>query len=140
MRCTADCVSPTSRAIDRVDQCVASLGVDSSVLVITSSTCASVTVRGLPGRGSSTSPSKRSTANRLRHLVTIARTTPTRSAISVFFSPSAANSTIRERCANACALIRRRAHASNCSRSSSLNSIATATGLGIQVPYPLPTN
>ena len=36
---TAVWVSPTSRAIDRVDQCVASVGVVSSVLTITSSTC-----------------------------------------------------------------------------------------------------
>jgi hypothetical protein len=52
MRCTADCVRPTSAAIDRVNQCVASLGVLSSVLTTTSSTCSSVTVRGWPGRGS----------------------------------------------------------------------------------------
>jgi hypothetical protein len=51
MRCTADCVSPTSAAIDRVDQCVASFGVLSSVLVMTCSTCASLIVRGCPGRG-----------------------------------------------------------------------------------------
>jgi hypothetical protein len=38
MRCTADCVRPTSAAIDRVDQCVASFGVRSKVLVMTSST------------------------------------------------------------------------------------------------------
>jgi hypothetical protein len=38
MSCTAVCVSPTSRAIDRVDQCVASRGVLSSVSTITSST------------------------------------------------------------------------------------------------------
>jgi hypothetical protein len=35
---TADCVSPTSAAIERVDQCVAFLGVVSSVLTITFST------------------------------------------------------------------------------------------------------
>jgi len=35
MRDAADRESPTSAAIDRVDQCVASLGVDSSVLMIT---------------------------------------------------------------------------------------------------------
>jgi hypothetical protein len=53
---TADCVSPTSRAIDRVERCVASLGVPSKVLTITSSTSSSVTVRGRPGRGSSINP------------------------------------------------------------------------------------
>ena len=58
IRDTALCESPTSAAIDLVDQCVASGGVDSSVLTITSSTRASLTVRGRPGRGSSRSPSE----------------------------------------------------------------------------------
>jgi hypothetical protein len=93
-------VSPTSLAIDRVDQCVASFGALSKVLMITSSTCSSVIVRGRPGRGSSTSPSRRCAANRLRHVITIGRVTPSRAAISVFFNPSAAASTIRERSAN----------------------------------------
>jgi hypothetical protein len=126
---------PTSRAIERVDQCVASVGVVSSVLTITSSTRSSVTARGRPGRGSSTSPSRRCSANRERHLATIDRSTPSRSAISVFLRPSAANSTILERCANAWALVRRRAHATNRARSASLNSMATATGLG-HTPIP----
>jgi hypothetical protein len=43
---TAVWLSPTSAAIDRVDQCVASFGALSSVLVITSSTWASVILRG----------------------------------------------------------------------------------------------
>jgi hypothetical protein len=72
IRDTAVCVSPTSRAIDRVDQCVASRGVLSNVLTITSSTWASVIVLGRPGRGSSLSPSRRNSANRLRHLRTVA--------------------------------------------------------------------
>ncbi len=41
IRCTAVWLRPTSAAIDRVDQCVAFVGADSSVLVITSSTFAS---------------------------------------------------------------------------------------------------
>jgi hypothetical protein len=45
---TAFWVSQTSRSIDRVDQCVASAGTLSNVLVITSSTCPSVIVRGRP--------------------------------------------------------------------------------------------
>lgn len=40
-----------SFAIDRVDQCVAFFGVDSSVRVTTAATCSSVTVLGPPGRG-----------------------------------------------------------------------------------------
>jgi hypothetical protein len=39
-------LSPTSAAIDRVDQCVASFGIVSNVRVITSSTWASVILRG----------------------------------------------------------------------------------------------
>jgi hypothetical protein len=59
------------------------LGVVSSVRPITSSTCTSLTVRGRPGRGSSTRPSSRSDANRERHLATIPRVIVNRSAISV---------------------------------------------------------
>jgi hypothetical protein len=136
IRSTAFCVNPTSAAIDRVDQCVALPGVVSSVLTITSSTCSSVIVRGRPGRGSSVSPSSRCSAKRPRHLVTIGLVTPSRAAISVFFRPAAAASTIRARCARPCALVRRRAHASSWTRSASVNSIATATGKGITTASP----
>ena len=91
-------------AIDRVDQCVAFLRRDSRVLVITASTSASVIVRGRPGRGSSSNPSSRRSANRLRHLRTVPRSTPSRSAISTLVNRPAAASTIRARNANACAL------------------------------------
>jgi hypothetical protein len=101
IRSTADCVSPTSLAIERVDQCVASLGVVSSVRTITSSTFSSVIVRGRPGRGSSSNPSSRCSPKRARHVAAVAREIPSRSAISVFFRPSHANNTIRERCASA---------------------------------------
>ena len=87
IRCTADCVRPTSAAIERVDQCVASLGVVSNVLVITSSTIASVIVRGCPGRGSSTRPSSRSASNRRRHFATVLRCTSRRAAISPLPQP-----------------------------------------------------
>ncbi|SDP99177.1 hypothetical protein SAMN05421507_1532 [Lentzea jiangxiensis] len=50
IRVTAVWVSSDSAAIDRVDQCVALAGVDSSVAVITASTCSSEIVRGRPGR------------------------------------------------------------------------------------------
>ena len=59
-------------AIERVLQCVASRGFDSSVLVITRSTSASRIVRGAPG-GSSSSPSSRFARNLERHRPTIAR-------------------------------------------------------------------
>ena len=71
IRSTADCVSPTSRAIERVDQCVASFGVVSSVLTITSSTCSSVIVRGRPA-AARRAALKPSSAKRERHLRTVA--------------------------------------------------------------------
>jgi hypothetical protein len=64
---------PTSAAIDRVDQCVASLGAVSRVLTMTASTWSSLIVRGRPGRGSSSKPSRRSARNRDRHFATVAR-------------------------------------------------------------------
>jgi hypothetical protein len=73
-------------------------------------------------------------------LAAIPRLIARRSAISVFLSPSAANNTIRERSASACALVRRRAQLSKRARSSSLNSTATATGEGMNPLYPLPAN
>src|SRR5665809_88554 len=81
---------PVALAIERVDQCVASLGVSSSVLTITRSTSLSWIVRGLPGRGSSCSPSSRCSAKRLRHLPTVVRLHPSRAAMSLFDSPDAA--------------------------------------------------
>ncbi len=57
---------PQVRRQRRVDQCVASFGVLSNVVVTIRSTCSSVTVRGRPGRGSSNRPSSRRSAGRLR--------------------------------------------------------------------------
>ena len=127
---------PISAAIDRVDQCVAFFGVLSSVLITTASTCSSAIVRGRPGRGSSTNPSIRNRANRPRHLVTVGRDTRWRSAISPFVNPPAASSTIRARNANACALVCRRVKDSNNTRSSSVNSIETAVGVGMPEAFP----
>jgi len=53
------------------------------------------------------------------------------SAIAVLFKPSAAANTIRERIANAFALLARRVHATNCERSPSVSSTTGATGIGI---------
>ena len=83
MRETADWLIPVALAMDLVDQWVASIGVSSRVLTMTASTSSSPTVRGAPGRGSSWSPSRRSAKNRLRHLPTVIRSTPIRSATSV---------------------------------------------------------
>jgi hypothetical protein len=107
----ADCDIPAVLAIDRVDQCVSWCGgFCSSVAVITRSTCSSVIVRGAPGRGSSVNPSRRSRANRDRHLRTVSRDTARPSATSVFDRPFAHSNTIRDRNANACAVVRRRIH------------------------------
>src|SRR5207253_9037071 len=56
MREMADCDIRVAWAMVRVDQCVPCGGVDSNVRVIRASTCASVILRGAPGRGSSASP------------------------------------------------------------------------------------
>ena len=64
-------LSPVALAKPRVDQCVSPRGVLSNVWITTCSTCASLTVRGAPGRGSSYNASKRPFRNRARHLPTM---------------------------------------------------------------------
>jgi len=66
-----DLDSPLRSAILARDQCVAFAGVASSVATTTSSTCSAVIEAGRPGRGSSLSPSNRSSTNRARHLPTV---------------------------------------------------------------------
>ena len=90
-------------------QCVLFTGIDSSVFVTTSSTCASVIDRGAPGRGSSSNPSRRSTRNRSRHLHTVAPVMRSRLATSLLLSPSLQPSTMRARIAIACEVFGRRA-------------------------------
>jgi hypothetical protein len=130
IRDTDDCDIPSSAANDRVDQCVASRGVVSSVAVITASTCSSATVRGRPGRGSSSRPSSRWATNRVRHFRALLMWMSSLSAIAVLLIPSAAANTIRERVANPLALIDRRDHANNWERSSSVRPTTGATGFG----------
>ena len=74
-------------------------------------------VAGRPGRGSSESPSNRSSQNRRRHFPTVADDTPHSAATSLFARPSAHFKTIRERNANAWEDFRRRSQRTNCSRS-----------------------
>src|SRR5215213_6889380 len=62
---------PVAAAIERTLQCVASCGVDSSVLTITASTRSSVMRRGAPLRGSSSSAATPPAINRDRHLPTV---------------------------------------------------------------------
>ena len=114
--------SPECAAIEARDQCVASAGVASSVLTITSSTCSSVIFRGAPGRVSSARPSNRRSRKRLRHLVTVCGQIPNCAAMSWLARrpPSSAQpSTIRQRNANACDDLARRDQRTSVSRSSS---------------------
>ena len=121
IRPIVDLDSPQRSAIDLRDQCVALAGMDSSVATTTSSTCSAVTDAGRPGRGSSTNPSQRASTNRRRHFPTVGCATRSRAATSLFDRPSAQPSTIRDRNASACELLRRRAHRVSVSRSSSVN-------------------
>jgi hypothetical protein len=121
MRCTLVGEMPTGRAGSRFDQCVPSSGTSSRVRTTTSSTWASVMVRGTPGPGSSVNPSSRRRANRERHLATAPRLTPSRAATAMFGPTSAQASTIRARNARPCAVLRRLAQFSNVRRSSCYN-------------------
>jgi hypothetical protein len=120
IRPTVDFDSPDRLAIDARDQCVASLGVSSSVATTTASTCSSVIVRGAPERGSSTSPSNRRATNRDRHLPTVGSDTPSSLATCLLVAPVAQASTIRHRNANAWELLARRDQRSSVWRSSSV--------------------
>ena len=134
MRCTVETDTPVALAIERVLQCVAAAGMVSSVVVTTSAIFSSPIWRGAPGRGASTRPSRRFAANRLRHIATVTRVIPSRSAITRLVMPSAASSTISARIASARAIFRRRARACSSLRSASLNSIRTAA------PHPMPAS
>src|SRR6185312_3564945 len=107
------------------DQWVAFAWVDSKVSTTTCSTFSIEIDGGRPGRGSSHRPSSRRSTNRCRHLPTVGWETPSRAATSLLDNPSAQCSTIRDRSANACADFGRRAHRSNCLRSSDVNSNRT---------------
>ena len=89
---------------------------DSSVIVTTRSTSASLTVRGAPGLGSSRRPSHPFSMNRRRHLPTVSRVVPSRAATPMSLSPSADASTIRARGASACPVLDRRSQRSSSSR------------------------
>jgi len=83
-------------------------------------------VRGRPERGSSASPAIPLVAYRSRQPITVGRDTPTVSAIAVFDTPSAANSTIRARCARPARIELERVHPVSSSRSPSRNPNAGA--------------
>ena len=128
MRCTLLRDSPTSLAIPRVDQWVASLGFSSKVLISTRSTISPVIVGGTPERYSSANPGRRSRWKRPRHLHTVCGDVPTSRATAWLVLPSAQASTIRVRKARDCVVQGRRAHRSNVCLSSPLSSTA-AVGL-----------
>ncbi len=111
-------LSPTRLAIERVLQCVASLGLLSRVRVTTRSTAASLILRGAPGRGSSSSPSALFSKNRPRHFPTVPRLICRRCATSMSKPPSAHARTMRARSAKACAVVRRATQLSSVRRSS----------------------
>jgi len=114
-------LKPVAAAIERVLQWVASRGADSSVSAMTRSTSASPIVRGAPGRGSSSSPSRRPARNRRRHLPTVGSVISSAAAMSLFERPSAAARTMRARTASAWAVVGRRVHSVSLACSSTVN-------------------
>ena len=98
----------------------------SRVRASTRSTSASLKRRGVPGRGSSSSPSRRRRTKRFRHLPTVAPVTCTWRATSVLLRPAAQSSTMRARKASACAVFGRRVHSNNRCRSAGTESAARA--------------
>jgi hypothetical protein len=98
IRLIADWDIPIVLAMDRVDQWVASFGFSCSVFTMTASTSSSLTVRGEPGRGSSTSPSSRLRMNLLRHFPTVTWFTLNAAATAWLVTPGSAHaSTIFDR-------------------------------------------
>src|SRR6516225_1136231 len=71
IRPTLDVEMPECRAMLRVLQCVAPDGRLSNVCTMTLSSVASSILRGTPGRGSSSSPSRPRSAKRRRHFPTV---------------------------------------------------------------------
>lgn len=121
IRPTVDFDSPDFSAMLARDQWVAFFGVDSRVSTMSCSTWSILTVAGRPGLGSSTSPSKRCSMKRERHLPTVGNEIPSRRATSELDTPVAHSSTIRDRSARSCADLRRRTQRCSCSRSLSVS-------------------
>ena len=111
MRPTVAELRPLLFAMERVLQWVAPRGIVSRVSVITRSTSSSETVRGAPGRGSSSSPSQPFSRKRRRHLPTVTRVVPSLSATAWSLSPSAQASTMRARSARAVLRLTQRCNA-----------------------------
>ena len=116
MRPIVEGLKPEARAIERRLQCVAPRGSDSRVRTTTRSTASSDTLRGVPGRGSSSKPAQPARRKRRRHLPTVARVTPSSLATATSLPPRALRRTMRALRASACAVLRRRRQRSNCWR------------------------
>ena len=101
MRLIAVWLRPVALAISRVDQCVAALGLLSSVRTITCSICASDSLRGCPGRGSSSRPSTPASPKRCHHFRTVAGHTFSSAAMPATEPPSTARTTTHDRSASA---------------------------------------
>jgi hypothetical protein len=127
MRLMLDWLSPQALAISRVDQCVAASGWLSSVRASTCSTCLSLSLREVPGRGSSNSPSLPALANRFLHFPTVCGVVESFAAIDLLFTPCAASKIIRDRKARACAVLGRRLQLIKFQRCSAVT-ITTDTG------------
>ena len=125
MRLTVDGAYPVACAIERVLHWVASRGFSSSVLRTTSATASSSMRRGRPERGSSSSPSRRCSAKRLRHFLAVWLVTPSTLPICTLVSPSAASSTMCARSDRPRQTLRTRASRSSSLRSSALSLIST---------------
>jgi hypothetical protein len=119
-RCTLLRLRPQAAASERLLQCVAFFGVDSSVMVNTRSTSASLIFRGVPGRGSSNKPSSPLFRKRVRHLPIVCLVRRKCSATFVLLVPAAHSKMMRARCASAWLVFGRRAHCFSSSSSSSL--------------------
>ena len=141
------CVVPTTLAIDRHDQCVASGGFSCVVrrmISVLSAACAfGHRPPWLPPRGRSFSiPLIPSSAYRRRQRPTLSVYVPSSAAMAVFVIPPAAISTIRDRSRSRTIALRDRDHLSRISRSLSVTSISTAFRMwlplvaqGLSIPH-----
>src|SRR6202158_3359529 len=118
----------------RTLQCVADLGLRASVFVIHSATASSSTVRGLPLRISSYSPSIRSLMKRLRHLPIVWGPTPSRVATTMLLGSRSQASTIFARNVSAADSERDRVIAKRCVRSP-LDIVSIALGRPVRIGY-----
>lgn len=134
MRTMAFWLRPLASDMVRVLQCVACLGRFSKVRVMTSSTLASVSLRGWPERGRSPKAPKPPVRKRSRQVPTVCPVTPSRAATAWLLRPAAHSRTMRARCAVRGSVLGRRA-----SRRSWLVSSSLKTTGSIGRPVRIPT-